>query len=75
VKNKRNTRRGRAKRWINFYGGWFLRHVEVSPRVASLPCGGWELVSWDIDGYHYKFTQFHSRAAAMRAAEHLARGR
>ncbi len=72
MKNKRNTRRGRAKRWINFYGGWFLRRVEVSPRVSSLNGGGWEVAVWDRD---YLTFRFQNRAAAMRAAEYLARGR
>ena len=71
-RNKRNARRGRAKRWTNFYGGWFLRRVEHSPRASSLNGDGWEVVVWDRDYFTFRFP---NRAAAMRAAEYLARGR
>ena len=74
-RNKRNTRRGRAKRWFKTpkYGfsslGWigrFGRFALVVPHD-----GGW----WVIRGRSCDDLRFHSRAAAMRAAEYLARGR
>ena len=74
-KNKRNTRRGRLKRWF------------PTP-THGFTSRGWVCVSWRfafIVPQHGKWyvirarasddIQFPSRAAAMRAAEHLARRR
>jgi hypothetical protein len=67
-KNKRNTRRGRAKRWMyNGYGVWFARGLSLGVFVCGTRRWGWVL----DDARHQ--IGFPSRAAAMRAAEHLAR--
>lgn len=77
MKNRRNTRRGRAKRWFSPYPGvWILRGT------------GWTVLRvfwWDdwqaYDAYamaecRRDITVFcPSRSAAMRAAEELSRSK
>lgn len=72
-KNKRNTRRGRAKRWGR---RWLCSHCPIytmrgtGAEVWRGHCSG----QWHVDDDPFG-PVFASRAAAMRAAEHLARRR
>ena len=78
-RNKRNTRRGRAKRWelwICVRGAvvWRLRGGgESCVWVANTFSGEWIVRSDPPSGTIIAYNP--NRAAAMRAAEHLARGR
>lgn len=73
MKNRRNTRRGRAKRWSHDGGGcWKLRGLRM-PETSSAYGGGWNLMFFTFRRWQIRW--FPNRAAAMRAAEHLARGR
>ena len=79
-RNKRNTRRGRAKRWAVNRRGLRLRgtRVEVRAGWVWLPSrSGFGVFDKDrlFAGLKLWVFPFCSRAAAMRAAEHLARGR
>ena len=71
-KNKRNTRRGRAKRWRYVgRGRWDLARTPF--RVWAWAFGGFDVV--DVrESPPFVFGGM-PRAAAMRAAEHLARRR
>lgn len=75
MKNRRNTRRGRAKRWVQPLPGiWRMRGTGVTViRIASWDdwqaFDHWAEPGCDAARSHYR----HNRAAAMRAAEHLAR--
>ena len=72
MKNKRNTRRGRAKRWQCYGPGmWRLRRTDM--RVWRWTFGGFDVCDISIDAPCV--IDNLPRAAAMRAAEHLARGR
>lgn len=79
-RNKRNTRRGRAKRWVVNRRGFRLRGTRVEVRSgwtwlpSRLGFGVFDKGRLFAGLTPWKF-QFHNRAAAMRAAEHLARGR
>lgn len=80
MKNRRNTRRGRARRWKDWGDGfWYLRGSGAYPRgmmvdATHFHLGG--LKRWGI-GFNGSLdaSDFPSRAAAMRAADHLARRR
>jgi hypothetical protein len=71
MKNRRNTRRGRAKRWAfkgtSHVGQWLLWPSTWVYTYDDIP--GW----YATDLRNPAETSFPSRAAAMRAAEHLAR--
>ena len=75
MKNKRNTRRGRAKRWrfqaLGRIGVWTHQCHAV---CYNEPAFG---NAWVVSFRPYlpKGLRIQSRAAAMRAAEHLARRR
>lgn len=76
MKNKRNTRRGRAKRWAcarqpGLPVAWYrLRGTRWRVEESDKCDGRWLVFRrTGVSGF-YEFT---SRAAAMRAAEHLAR--
>ena len=75
-RNKRNTRRGRAKRWRMSGGGWVHSDGDFVYRSDGL----WfvERRVTHFNGAESAFSvcdALRSRAAAMRAAEHLARRR
>lgn len=74
MNNKRNTRRGRAKRW-RALRLWPMSYVLRGTGVGAESDGetGW----WAVVGPPFRagspYWSFHeSRAAAMKAAEHLA---
>ena len=74
-KNRRNTRRGRAKRWC-FVDFWCGRPI-YALRGTSVEV--WRGIYSDMwiagDGaVPFQPVAYPSRAAAMRAAEHMARG-
>lgn len=76
MKNRRNTRRGRAKRWTQpLPGVWRIRGTGVTV-LRFAPWDNWQAfdceaeLRCDAARSHYR----PNRAAAMRAAEHLARG-
>ena len=74
-RNKRNTRRGRAKRWRNIpeVGLWWVPFARGDRiRVCKTRRGRWACNAFSACGV---ILYFQTRAAAMRAAEHLARGR
>lgn len=80
MKNKRNTRRGRAKRWARPPVGetmWELRRTDISACPSLSRPGAWVVcgVQNYFDTGRFVVCAAHSRAAAMRAAEHLARRR
>ena len=77
MRNKRNTRRGRAKRWQLWCDGtWLHRHVhgESWLIVGVTFSREWKVIL-KTNGGDSVSRFFASRAAAMRAAEYLARGR
>lgn len=80
MKNRRNTRRGRAKRWTRRWGTdrrtrWCLRGTDVFVMSAPIFCGEWGTFDMGADIGQSPTIYAPSRAAAMRAAEHLARQR
>ena len=66
-RNKRNTRRGRAKRW-KWSGKWRTR--EQFPVMWGRMGQAWSV---DAPSRGVSYALYLTRAAAMRAAEHLAR--
>ena len=76
-RNRRNTRRGRAKRWTQPHPGvWRILGTGCTViRVA--PWDDWQAFDFDAeDGCRAASSHYAaSRADAMRAAEHLARQR
>lgn len=75
MKNRRNTRRGRAKRWTQLFPGiWRMRGTGVTV-LRLAPWVDWQVFDYEAESRcdaarsHYR----HSRAAAMRAAEEMAR--
>jgi hypothetical protein len=74
MKNKRNTRRGRAKRWYRvLFSDGTIHYILRKSRtfVSAGPRGRVDVYSLRACVYHA--ARMSSRAAAMRAAEHLAR--
>ncbi len=68
MKNRRRTRRGRAKRWIyNGFGCWF--HIRRSGNATFVAASRGE---WVLDDAKTQVSH-PSRTSAMRAAEHIAR--
>ena len=76
MKNRRNTRRGRAKRWygMQFADGTIHYVLRMSSGFISMSPNG-RTDAYVLRGCRYHAVQMPSRAAAMRAAEHLARRR
>lgn len=74
MKNKRNTRRGRAKRWT-LVGLWQKSPIYTLRRTTVEVWRGVYSMWWFVGDGLMPFEPSHhpSRAAAMRAAEHLAR--
>ena len=71
MKNRRNTRRGRAKRWTRcaLCCSRVLRRLRRSSISVWCVHGGGE---WSVYGSKFG-ADFATRRDAMRAAEHLAR--
>lgn len=71
MKNKRNTRRGRAKRWTRstICCSRVLRRLRGTSIMVWCRHGGGE---WSVFGSKFG-ADFATRRDAMRAAEHLAR--
>lgn len=76
-RNKRNTRRGRAKRWTQPHPGvWRILGTGCTV-IRMAPWDDWQAFDFDAE-FECRAARSHyapSRAVAMRAAEHLARGR
>lgn len=73
MKNRRNTRRGRAKRWARPPAGetmWELLRTDVSVCPSLARAGSWIVCSVQhyFDTGRFVFRTEPSRAAAMRAA-------
>ena len=71
-RNKRNTRRGRARRW-KFNGDFWEQWTRAGLLYLWRAGDEWP-VTLRSDARVVRAT-CHNRAAAMRAAEHLAMGR
>lgn len=78
MRSRRNTRRGRAKRWRHVgYGVWTLRGLDLEAWIEP-PDGrdSWVLVRYEKTGRRYWIfrTFIGTRKRAARALEALARG-
>ena len=73
-RNKRNTRRGRAKRWRCVDGAMVMSGAGAAV-VVERCVTAWYVEVWSLGANFIGMARIGSRAAAMRAAEHLARGR
>ena len=74
MKNKRNTRRGRAKRWVQFACHWWNKSLlQSTVRVGRSQDGRWCVAScrgMDMDTFYAG-----SRREAFKTAEAIIRGR
>lgn len=79
-RNKRNTRRGRARRWVHQLSKgarsqYRMRGTMVFVMSAPIFCGEWGAFDMGAGIGRSPTVYTQSRAAAMRAAEHFARRR
>lgn len=72
TRNKRNTRRGRAKRWRLWSPGIWLNRRQYTPAMVAVKADGRWYVSVCPTPHTHQHCYRNSRAAAMVAAEHLA---